>query len=78
MTHKHDNSSDPNVSIKTAFLLNLGFTVLEIFGGLWTNSLAILSDAVHDLGDSLSLSLAWFLDRYSQRVSRSALLLRLS
>ncbi|MBN1954347.1 MAG: cation transporter [Anaerolineae bacterium] len=64
---QHDHSHDTSVNIRTAFFLNLGFTVLEIIGGLWTNSLAILSDAVHDLGDSLSLGLAWFLERYSKR-----------
>lgn len=64
--HHHHHSSD---NIKTAFFLNLGFTIFEIIGGLWTNSVAILSDALHDLGDSLSLGLAWFLDRYSQKES---------
>lgn len=53
--------------IRTAFFLNLGFTLLEIFGGLWANSVAILSDAVHDLGDSFSLGLAWYLDRVSRQ-----------
>lgn len=65
--HSHDHSHHTTSNIKVAFFLNLGFTVLEIFGGLWTNSLAILSDAVHDLGDSISLGLAWFLDGYSKR-----------
>ena len=32
-----------------------------------TNSMAILSDALHDLGDSLSLGLAWFLQKFSQK-----------
>ena len=64
-THPHSATSD----IRLAFFLNLGFTVLEIIGGLWTNSVAILSDAVHDLGDSFSLGLAWYLDRYAQRAS---------
>lgn len=64
-THHHEPTSTGN--LRLAFFLNLAFTVLEIVGGLWTNSLAILSDAVHDLGDSLSLGLAWYLDRYSQR-----------
>jgi len=41
--------------------------VLEIVGGLWTNSLAILADAVHDLGDSLALGAAWYFENYSQR-----------
>jgi cobalt-zinc-cadmium efflux system protein len=67
MAHKHEHHQASTNNIRIAFFLNLGFTILEIFGGLWTNSLAILSDAVHDLGDSLSLGLAWFLDRYSKR-----------
>ncbi len=50
-----------------AFFLNLGFTILEIIGGLWTNSMAILADALHDLGDSFALGLSWYLDRYSKR-----------
>lgn len=61
--HNHGNSSN----VKVAFLLNFGFTILEIIGGIWTNSLAILSDAVHDLGDTFSLGLAWFLDGYSDK-----------
>jgi cobalt-zinc-cadmium efflux system protein len=62
--HHHHHHADGN--LKVAFLLNLVFTVVELVGGLLTNSIAILSDAVHDLGDSLSLGIAW----YFQRVSR--------
>ncbi|WP_242928663.1 cation diffusion facilitator family transporter [Pontibacter vulgaris] len=62
-THHHHGSSN----IKVAFFLNLGFTLIEIFGGLWINSLAILSDALHDLGDSLALGLAWYFAHLSQR-----------
>lgn len=65
--HGHRGGSSGN--LKTAFLLNLSFTVIEIIGGFWTNSVAILSDAVHDLGDSLSLGLAWYFDRLSKRGS---------
>jgi cobalt-zinc-cadmium efflux system protein len=43
--------------------------VLEIIGGLAINSVAVLSDALHDLGDSFALGLAWFLNRYSERES---------
>jgi cobalt-zinc-cadmium efflux system protein len=73
MAHAHPHSEiqaqgDENTrALRMAFFLNLGFTVLEIFGGLWTNSLAILSDALHDLGDSFSLGVAWFLERYAQK-----------
>jgi cobalt-zinc-cadmium efflux system protein len=69
-SHNHVDTHTPTGStnsIKVAFLLNLGITLLEIVGGLWTNSLAILSDAVHDLGDSLSLGLSWYLAKVSDR-----------
>ena len=50
-----------------AFFLNLAFTIVEIIGGLLTNSLAILSDAVHDFGDSLSLGLSWYFQNLSKK-----------
>ncbi|MBE2210581.1 MAG: cation transporter [Xanthomonadaceae bacterium] len=40
-------------------LLNLAFTAIEAFYGFWTNSLALLTDALHNLGDVLGLGLAW-------------------
>lgn len=61
--HHHDNTGN----LKLAFALNLGFTILEIVGGLLINSVAILSDAIHDLGDSISLGLAWQLNRISEK-----------
>ena len=45
-------------NIRIAFFLNFGFTIMEIIGGMLTNSVAIISDALHDLGDSLSLGLS--------------------
>ncbi len=60
----HHHHSGRNLAI--AFFLNLAFTILEAIGGLWTNSVAILSDALHDLGDSLALGMAWYLDRKSK------------
>ena len=68
MSHNHDHShhhSEGNV--KVAFFLNLSFTIIEIIGGLYTNSLAILSDALHDLGDSLSLGLSWYFQKLSKK-----------
>ena len=49
-----------------AFVLNLAFSLLEFAGGLWTGSVAIVSDAIHDLGDALSIGLACVLERKSQ------------
>ena len=66
--HPHQIKKADSVSnIKAAFFLNLGFTVFELAGGFLTNSVAIFSDALHDLGDSFSLGLAWYLERYSQK-----------
>jgi len=61
----HTHSATKN--IKTAFLLNLIFTIIEIIGGFYTNSVAILSDALHDFGDSLALGLSWFFEKLSHR-----------
>lgn len=67
MVHDHHHGETDN--LRLAFFLNLGFTIFEIIGGVWINSVAILSDALHDLGDSLSLGLAWFLQNYSSKGS---------
>ncbi|TGB01895.1 cation diffusion facilitator family transporter [Halobacillus salinus] len=68
MGHHHHHHVDSSTGkIKTAFFLNFAFTIIEIIGGLLTNSMAILSDALHDLGDSLSLGLAWFLQKFSNK-----------
>lgn len=68
MAHNHHhqhNSSTENIS--TAFFLNLFFTIIEFFGGVYTNSLAITSDAIHDLGDSISLGMAWYFQKKSTK-----------
>ena len=70
MSHHHSHHPS-NSNLKLAFFLNLGFTILEIVGGIYTNSVAILSDAVHDLGDSFSLGLAWYLDKKSKKSASS-------
>lgn len=54
-------------NILVAFLLNLLFSVFECVGGLYTGSVAILSDALHDLGDAMSIGVAWLLERKSKR-----------
>ena len=62
--HHHHNSTS---NIKLAFFLNLLFTIIEIIGGFFTNSIAIIADALHDLGDSISLGLSWILEKYSKK-----------
>lgn len=51
--------------MKMAFVLNFSFAIIELIGGLWTNSVAIMSDALHDFGDSLALLVAIVLEKIS-------------
>ncbi|MBQ2639712.1 MAG: cation transporter [Bacilli bacterium] len=54
-------------NILIAFILNLGFSIFEFFGGIFTNSVAIISDSVHDMGDAISIGLSYFLERKSKK-----------
>ncbi len=54
-------------NILIAFILNLGFSAFEFLGGVYTGSVAIISDAVHDLGDAASIGLSFFLEKKSKK-----------
>jgi cobalt-zinc-cadmium efflux system protein len=49
------------------FVLNLVFTVFELVGGFFTNSIALISDSVHDLGDSISIGISLVLENKSKK-----------
>jgi len=66
-SHGHDHHHHAVGNIKVAFWLNTGFAILELFGGLYTNSIAILSDSLHDFGDSLSLGLSYYFQKKSAK-----------
>lgn len=63
--HHHHDSASRNIGV--AFWLNLSFALIELAGGLWTGSLAVLSDALHDFGDAISLGVGYFLQRKSNQ-----------
>ncbi len=70
----HDHGSPPGAhvhpvtsNLKVAFFLNATFTIIEFVGGIMTNSMAILADAVHDLGDTLAIGSSLFLESYAQK-----------
>ncbi|MDD2191498.1 MAG: cation diffusion facilitator family transporter [Bacteroidales bacterium] len=66
--HSHNHSGEESSkNIIIAFFLNLVFAIIELIGGLLTNSVAILSDSVHDFGDSISLLIAWLFQKKSQQ-----------
>jgi cobalt-zinc-cadmium efflux system protein len=62
-SHSHSHNHGSSNRIGWAFFLNVTFTIIEFIGGWLTNSTAIMADAVHDLGDSLSIGLAWLLNK---------------
>ena len=65
--HEHHHHHESTKWIWTAFFLNLGFAIIEWIGGFWTNSIAIISDAIHDLGDSLAIGLAYIFEKVSKK-----------
>jgi len=73
MAHSHapaltsDTSPDRSKRVLSAAIINLSFTIIELIGGLLTNSVAVLSDALHDLGDSIALFSSYFAERQAQR-----------
>ena len=54
-------------NILIAFILNLSFAIFEFFGGIFTGSVAIVSDAIHDVGDATSIGISYFLEKKSKR-----------
>ena len=66
--HHHPNNSSSK-SLLWATLLNVFITVVELVGGLMANSLALLSDALHNLSDTIAILLAYIAGRISKRHS---------
>lgn len=54
-------------NIFIAFILNLLFSIFELIGGFFTGSVAISSDAIHDFGDSMSIGIAYLLEKLSEK-----------
>ena len=60
-------SSTKNIFI--AFILNLFFSIFELIGGIFTNSVSIISDSVHDFGDAISIFISLLLEKKSRKKS---------
>ncbi len=54
-------------NILIAFILNITFSIFEFFGGFFTNSISILSDSIHDLGDAISIGISYFMEKKSKK-----------
>lgn len=70
--HGHDHApADFGRAFLIGILLNSGFIILEVVFGLFSNSLALLSDAGHNLSDVLGLVLAWVANELAKRAASS-------
>lgn len=54
-------------NILIAFLLNLFFSIFEFIGGIFTNSISIISDSIHDFADSISIGISYLLEKISKK-----------
>ncbi|WP_407424278.1 cation diffusion facilitator family transporter [Methanobrevibacter sp.] len=66
-THHHHKKAGENLAF--VFFMNLAFNIIVIAGGLATNSMAILADCIHDMSDTISIALAWALEKVAQKDS---------
>ena len=66
-THAHDVSNVKGINLLITMLLNLAITVAEVIGGIYSGSLSLLSDALHNLSDMLSIVVSYFAIKISQK-----------
>lgn len=62
-----ESSTKTQQNILIAFLLNLGFSVFELIGGILTGCVAMISDSIHDFGDAISIGAAFLPDGKSRK-----------
>jgi len=73
MSHNHNNNHNHRnlnlKNIRAALIINFTFTIIELIGGFLANSVAIISNAVHDLGDTIALSFSFFSEKIALQKS---------
>lgn len=70
MGHSHSHQIDPDAGDRRIFLaviVNLGLTVVQVIGGVFSGSLALIADALHNFSDAISLIIAYFARRIARR-----------
>lgn len=70
--HDHPHGEEMHIhpvvkNLKLAFVINISFALIEFVGGALTNSVAILSDAIHDLGDGIIIGIALWMEKFSNK-----------
>ncbi len=67
MSRNHSHSHDAGRGLGISFLINTTFVVVEFTAGIFSNSLALISDSAHNLTDSFSILLSYSANRISKR-----------
>ncbi len=68
--HHHHHEHTENLKGKKLLwvtLLNFSITLVQVAGGIISNSLSLLSDAIHNLGDSSAIFIAWLAGKKGQK-----------
>ncbi len=69
--HHHHNHQRSGRNLLISILLNIGITVAQVIGGIISGSLALLSDALHNFSDVLSLILSYLANRFTKKQASS-------
>lgn len=69
MDHHHEKTTVSGGRLLAATVLNLVISIAEIVGGILSNSLSLISDALHNLTDGLAIFIAWIANKISKRPS---------
>lgn len=64
---KEDHSQSNRSALSLAFWLNLLFSIVEVIGGILTNSTAIVADAIHDFMDAMAIGTAVWVEKISAK-----------
>lgn len=74
--HHHHHHVDPeagDAKVLWAVGVNLALTVVQIIGGIWAGSLALVADAIHNLSDAVSLGIAFAARKIARRPADAAM-----
>ncbi|HSO11737.1 MAG TPA: cation diffusion facilitator family transporter [Anaerolineales bacterium] len=66
-SHLREVAHQPTKRLSISLFLTLAFVIIETAAGIFSNSLALLTDAAHNLTDVISLALSWFAIRITTR-----------
>jgi cobalt-zinc-cadmium efflux system protein len=65
--HNHNTSQVRGKNLLISIVLNIGITLAQVIGGIMSGSLALLSDALHNFSDVISLIISYIANRISKR-----------